>query len=124
MKESFFAMIVYTNPTSHHTKIKKKYTMKNSRFGAIILYLLWIGLCLIFSLYIPAFSAGSDSSDPASFGLRIYAIIGLVCGTFLISLSNMYFFREWVKRFWYINGSITLITGGIIVYYIVKMNNL
>jgi len=33
----------------------------------------------------------------------------------------MFFFKEWAKRFWYINGFITLVTGGIIAYYVVKM---
>ncbi|KIO74847.1 hypothetical protein TH53_24115 [Pedobacter lusitanus] len=98
--------------------------MKNNRFGAIGLYLLWIGSCFLFGLFIPALSAGSSSSSEVPFVLRTYAIIGLICGTFLISLFNMFFFREWFKKFWYINGFITLLTGGIIVYHIVKMSML
>ncbi|MBB5648937.1 hypothetical protein [Pedobacter cryoconitis] len=93
----------------------------NNKFGLVILFLSWISLCLIFRLFIPAFSAGSSSSSEVPFVLRIYTIIGPVCGTFLISLSNMFFFKEWTKRFWYINGFITLVTGGIIAYYVVKM---
>lgn len=96
----------------------------NYNFGPISLYLLWTGLCLVFGLMIPVLSAGSSSSAEILLILRTYAIIGLVFGTFLINLFNMFFFKEWVKRFWYINGFMTLITGGIIAYYIVKMINL
>jgi len=93
----------------------------NNKFGPVSLFLLWIGLCLVFGLFIPALSAGSSSSSEVPFMLWTYAIIGLVCGTFLISLSNTFFFKEWTKKFWYINGFITLVTGGIIAYYVVKM---
>ncbi|KIO75766.1 hypothetical protein TH53_18795 [Pedobacter lusitanus] len=96
----------------------------NKKFGPVGLSLLWIGLCLIFGLIIPALSAGSSSSSEVPFVLQIYNIIGLVCGTFLISLSNTFFFKEWVRRFWYLNGFITLITGGMIAYYVVKMISL
>lgn len=93
----------------------------NNNFGSISLYLLWMGLCLIFGVMIPILSACNSSSAEVPLILRTYAIIGLVCGTFLISLSNMFFFKKWVKRFWYINSFMTLITGGIIAYYVVKM---
>lgn len=93
----------------------------NNKFRPVSLFLLWIGLCLVFGLFIPALSAGSSSSSEVPFVLRIYTIIGLVFGTFLISLSNMFFFKKWVKKFWYINGFITLVTGGIIAYYVVEI---
>ncbi|KIO75769.1 hypothetical protein TH53_18815 [Pedobacter lusitanus] len=87
----------------------------NNNFGHISLYLLWAGLYLIFGVIIPILSA------EVRLILRTYAITGLVCGTFLISLSNMVFFKGWIQISWYINDLITLITGGIIAYYIVKM---
>lgn len=96
----------------------------NNNFGPISLYLLWMGLCLMFWVMIPILSAGNSSSAEVPLILRTYAIIGLVCGTFLISLSNIFLFKKWVKRFWYINGFMTLITVSIIAYYIVKMINL
>ncbi|MBB6274372.1 H+/Cl- antiporter ClcA [Pedobacter cryoconitis] len=91
----------------------------NNNFGYISFYLLWVGLCLILGIMISILSIGSSSEVP--FILWTYATIGLVCGTFLISLSNIFFFKEWTKRFWYVNGFITLVTVGVIAYYDVKM---
>ena len=96
----------------------------NNNFGTISLYLLWIGLCLIFGLMIPILSTGTRSCFEVPFMLWTYTIIGLVCGTFLISLSNMFFLKKWIKRLWYLNGFIALVIGGIIAYYGVKMINL
>lgn len=73
---------------------------------------------------IPILSAGDSSSAEVPLILWTYAIIGLVCGTFLISLFNTLFLKKWVKRFWYLNGFIALVIGGIIDYYGVKMISL
>jgi hypothetical protein len=84
----------------------------NNNFGPVSLSLLWMGLYLVFGLFIAALSVGSSFSSEVPFVLRISTIIGLICGTFLISLSNIFFFM----KFWYINGFTALVTGGIIAY--------
>ena len=95
--------------------------MKNIIIHPLGLYFLWIIICLIFGLSIPILSAGSDSSAQIPFVLWTYTLVGLVCGTFLISLLNMFLFKEWVKKFWYLNGFVTLVTGAVIVYFLVKI---
>lgn len=90
-----------------------------NKFGFI--NLLWVSLYLICGLLIPVLSAGSHSNPEVSSVLWKYAVVGLVYGAFLISLSSMFYLKKWVKRFCYINGFMTLITGNIIPYYILKM---
>ncbi|WP_442587187.1 hypothetical protein ACSBL2_14190 [Pedobacter sp. AW31-3R] len=95
--------------------------MKNIKIGPVNLYLLWIVICLSLWLFIPVLSAGTDSSAQAPFVIGIYVIVALILGIFIISILNMFLFREWVKKFWHVNGFIALITGGIILYFIIKM---
>ena len=95
--------------------------MRTNKYGAIRLYLFWIGFCSVFGLLIPVLSANSHTSAQVPYVLMIYAIIGLVCGTFLISLFNMFFFSIWFRKFWYVNVFITLVTGGIIACFIFRM---
>lgn len=95
--------------------------MKNIRVGPVKLYLLWITICLSLWLLIPLFSAHSDSSAQIPFVIGFYVIVALILGLFVISILNVFLFKEWVKKFWYVNSSIFLITGGIILYFIIKM---
>jgi threonine/homoserine/homoserine lactone efflux protein len=95
--------------------------MKNIKFGPLGLYILWIGICLIFGALIPVLSANSDSSAQAPFMLGIYAVIPLVLGLFVISLLKLFLFKDLIKKFKYINGVIAIITGFIIVYFIIKI---
>lgn len=85
------------------------------------LYLLWIAICSFFYLFIPVLSANSDSSAQVPFVLGTYARVALICGTFLISLINTFMFREWFKKFWYINITITLSLGAVIIWFLMKM---
>ncbi|GEM_PF-1543388 len=95
--------------------------MKNFTFNPFKLYLFWIILCLVFVLVIPFLSANEHSSAQIPFALGTYALISLVCGIFAISILNMFLFRNWVSKFWYINFPITILTGGIIIYFFIKM---
>ena len=95
--------------------------MKNIIYSPLGLYCLWIAICLVLWLCIPFLSMHSDSSAQVPFVLRIYVIVGIVCGAFLISLLNMFLFRDWGKKFWYINGFVTLITGGVFLYFLIKI---
>lgn len=95
--------------------------MKNIIYSPLGLYCLWIVICSVLWLCIPFLSMHSASSAQVPFVLGTYVIVGIVCGAFLISLLNMILFRGWVKKFWYINGSVTLITGGMIVYFLIKI---
>ncbi|PTS99256.1 hypothetical protein DBR11_12775, partial [Pedobacter sp. HMWF019] len=61
------------------------------------------------------------SSAEFPFVIRTYAMIALVLGMFIISLLNMFIFKEWVRKFWYINGTITILMGSIIVYFLVRV---
>ena len=98
--------------------------MKNTQLGPFGLYLFGIGLCLVFGLLIPVLSANSDSSAQVPFVMGTYAIMALICGAFLISIINMFLFKSWVKKFWYINGTITIATGTLIFYFLVKIATL
>ena len=95
--------------------------MKNIIYSPPGFYLSWIIVCIVFGLLIPIITKGYDSSAQTPFILGTYTLVALVCGTFLISLLNMLVFKAWVKKFWYINGSITLCTGIIIVYFLIKV---
>nr|WP_199082231.1 hypothetical protein [Pedobacter sp. ASV19] len=97
--------------------------MNKNKIGPVGLYLLWIVICLIFALLVPVLSSHSDSSAEVPFVIRTYAIIALVLGLFIISLLNIFIFKEWVRRYWYINGIITILAGSIIVYFLVKILN-
>lgn len=95
--------------------------MKNVMPKPWRLYLLWIAICFFFYLFIPALSANSDSSAQVPFMLWTYALVALVCGTFLISLINMFLFRKWFRKFWYVNVTVTLSLGGLIIWFLIKM---
>jgi cytochrome c biogenesis protein CcdA len=95
--------------------------MKVLIFSPLSLYFTWIVVCLVFWLGIPLLDDNSDPSAQIQFILRMYALIGLIVGLFIISLLNMILFKEWFKKFRYLNGFITLISGILIVYFIVKI---
>ena len=95
--------------------------MKNTKLGPFGLYLIWIGLCLVFGILIPVLSANSDSSAQVPFVLGTYIFIALICGIFLISILNMLLFKQLTRRLLYLNGVITVVTGGVIVYYLFKI---
>lgn len=95
--------------------------MKVLIYSPLGLYSIWLGICLTFWLSIPLLDDNLDPSAQIQFILRIYALIGLVIGLFIISLLNIILFKKWFKKFWYLNGAITFSTGILIVYYIVKI---
>lgn len=95
--------------------------MKNTKTDPVRLYLYWIGLCLIFWLFIPVLSANSHPSVQVPFMLGTYTIMALIFGIFLISLLNRLLFKEWVKKFKYINGLITIVTGAIITWFLIRL---
>lgn len=85
------------------------------------LYLYWIALCIFFYLLIPVLSTNSDSSAQVPFVLGIYALLALICGTFTISIIDMWMFKKWFKQFWYVNVAVTLCLGAVIVLFLGKM---
>ena len=95
--------------------------MKSVINSPVGLYCLWILICLVLWLAIPFLSMRSDPGAQVPFVLGTYIIVGIVCGTFIISLLNMILYKGWIRKFWYINGSMTLITGGVIVYFLIKI---
>lgn len=95
--------------------------MKNMKVGPVKLYLLWIGICLSFWLLVPFLSAGSDSSAQVPFVIGVYVVVALILGLFIISILNMFLFRDWVKKFWYVNGTISVVLGLVIAYFLLKM---
>jgi len=34
----------------------------------------------------------------------------------------MFYFKNSIEKFWYVNGTLTLISGGVILYFIIKMS--
>ena len=95
--------------------------MKNIKIGPVSLYLLWVFICLSLWLLIPLLSAGSDSSAQAPFVIGFYVVVALILGLFIISILNMFLFRDWVKKFWYVNGTISVVLGLVIAYFLLKM---
>jgi UDP-N-acetylmuramyl pentapeptide phosphotransferase/UDP-N-acetylglucosamine-1-phosphate transferase len=95
--------------------------MKVYIYSPIGMYSVWVIVCFVFWFSIPLLDDKSDPSAQIEFILRTYALIGLVIGLFIISLLNIFLFKGWFKKFWYLNGFITLITGVLIMYFIVKI---
>jgi hypothetical protein len=95
--------------------------MKKLIFNPFGLFCAWVIACSFFWFFIPILSDGFHPSSQTQFVLRTYLVISLVCGLFLISLLNMFLFKDWVRRFWFVNGFLTLVTGGTIIYFIVKI---
>lgn len=95
--------------------------MKNIIYSPLGFYLSWIIVCIIFGLLIPMIAKGYDSSEQIPFILGTYTLVALVCGTFLISLLNMLVFKSRGKKFWCINSFITLATGALIIYFLIKI---
>lgn len=95
--------------------------MRNVIFNPIRLYIAWTAVSLIFGLLIPTLSASHDLSSQAPFVLGTYTLIGLICGNFAISILNMILFKKWLTRFWYINWTVFLVCGSIIVYFFIKI---
>lgn len=95
--------------------------MKKLIFNPVGLFCTWVMVCVFFWLFIPILSSGFHPSSQTQFVLRAYLLISLVCGLFLISLLNMFLFKDWVRRFWFVNGFLTLLTGGAILYFIIKI---
>jgi len=94
--------------------------MNNNKIGPVGLFLLWVGICLIFGLLVPVLSSHADSSAELPFVIRTYAMIALVLGMFILSLLNMLIFKEWTRKFWHINGTITVLTASIIAYFLIS----
>jgi hypothetical protein len=92
--------------------------MKNIIASPAKLYMIWILICVIFALLIPAFSIGHHTSSQFSFTLGIYSIIALVCGTFLISLFNILSFKKRAKKDLMVDGFIAVLTGMVILLFI------
>jgi hypothetical protein len=99
---------------------KLKYLRLYSPLG---LYMSLIIICIIFGFLFPFLDKENTSSSQITFAMRIYALTGLICGMFLLSLLNIILFKTWVKKFWYINGFVTLITGAVITYFLITSLN-
>ncbi|RIW13583.1 hypothetical protein D0X99_15145 [Algoriphagus lacus] len=98
--------------------------MKNLIFNPIGLFCTWTMACVFFWFIIQIISDDFHPSSQTQFVLRTYLFISLVCGIFLISLLNMFLFKEWVRRFWFFNGFLTLVTGGTILFFIIKISTI
>lgn len=65
--------------------------------------------------------ARKNSSAEIPLILRFYAVVGLVCGIFLISIFNMSYFKNSLQKFRLVNGSLTIIMGCIVLYFIINL---
>jgi len=95
--------------------------MNNNKIGPVGLFVLWVGICLIFGFLVPVLSSHADSSAEVPFVIHTYAMIALVFGLLILSLLNMLIFKEWTRKFWYINGTIIVLTASIIAYFLVSV---
>lgn len=92
--------------------------MKHRSYTPTKLYTSWMILYLVVALLI--IDGAFQSSSQVGLVLIMYSLMALVIGTFLISLLNMYLFKEWFKRFWKLNALITISTGALIGYFIFR----
>lgn len=86
----------------------------NKPFG---LYVLWVVICLAYCVFGLALSTTSDSSAQIPFVVGGFTVVGLICGIFLISIFNMFY----SKRILYVNIVAAILTGSIIIYFLIKM---
>lgn len=95
--------------------------MEKNKFSPIRLYLIWILICLSLTLFIPLLSVedGSSAGIPLVVGFYIIAI--LILGLFIISILNMFLFKELAKKFKYVNGTIAVVLGTVIIYFLWKI---
>ena len=80
----------------------------------------WIILCIIVGLFVLLFSSsnksGGDKSILTSFA---YFLLTIVDGVILLSIITPFFYKNWFKKYWYIN-TIVLILGLIAVLPLVN----
>ena len=95
--------------------------MKKLILNPVGLFCACVIACSFFWFSIPILSDGFHPNAQTQFQLRIYLLIFLVCGLFLISLLNIFLFKDWIRKYWYFNGFLTLVSGGIIIYFIIKI---
>ncbi|KIA92094.1 hypothetical protein OC25_18610 [Pedobacter kyungheensis] len=77
-------------------------------------------------LLVPLQSANSGSSGSAPFVIVSGVIFIFIIGTFTISILNIFLFKVWVKKYWFINGTITLLSGsaiGYLLYRVISINS-
>jgi hypothetical protein len=95
--------------------------MKNNFYDQWGLYILLIIMCVFFGLLIPFASREQNSSAQTPLVMGTYGLIGLVCGSFIIGLRNMFLLKSSAKRLWNINTVIVMVTGGVIIYFFIKI---
>lgn len=88
------------------------------------LYLLWFILIVIFCLAIPILSIGAPGGEQKPLTLLSYATNYFFYGYFVLGVLTSIFYRQWFKKYWYVNLVIVLLTGGLIgyVYFMNKVN--
>lgn len=90
--------------------------MKYSRH---LVYFIWIVFCLFIWILSPIFDNNLNPGSQVQFVIRMWVLVGLICGLFLIGLVNVVRF----KKLWCFHGFILIVTGIIIIYFIVRMIN-
>ncbi|PYF70770.1 hypothetical protein B0O44_108198 [Pedobacter nutrimenti] len=96
--------------------------MKPLKFWPVGRYpILLIVLFVVFMLVIPVLSAKTHDSAQVPLVLGTFAVIGLILGMFLLSLFNLFFFKAWSRKFWYVNNPLLFLSSGLIIYFLIRM---
>jgi hypothetical protein len=84
-----------------------------------IIYITWTGLLLFFVfVIIPIANIGHSGGEQIPLTLFAYAISFAIVGYFIISILTSIIFDKWIKKYWILNLLVFLITGGIIIRFL------
>mgnify|MGYP003652813398 CR=1 FL=1 len=102
-------------------KLSNSNLIKNLILSPFGIYLGWVIILFSFVLCIPLLTQNYDTSAQVPFIFITYSLVTFIFGLFIISFSNLFLFKDWVKQYWYINNVILIVSIGLIVFYIIKI---
>ena len=86
------------------------------------IYLLRILLFILyFIIVIPITAFDSQSSSGLPFIFIMYGLSILFLGVFAISLLIPFVFRNWFKKYWYVDFTLATLSGYIIIHLLIKI---
>ena len=85
-----------------------------------IIYMTWTGLLLFFIfVIIPIANIGHSGGEQIPLTLLASAIGIAIGGYFIISILTSIIFDKWIKKYWILNLIVFLITGGILLRFLI-----
>ena len=95
-----------------HESIMKKYIKPH------IIYLTWTLLTFIFwFVIIPIADIGHAGGEQVIMTLLAYSLRPIILGYFTISVLTTFLFRNWFRKFWFVNVIILSITTYLLIRF-------